>query len=105
VRKPEGKRPLGRPRCRWVDNIKMDLGEVGWGDVDCIDLAQEGALMNTVMNFRVSQLFGNFLSNWTTSSFSRTLLHVVSLLVKDDEDYLVWVETCRGNDKKVVHAW
>jgi hypothetical protein len=34
VRKPEGKRPLGRPRCRWVDNIRMDLGEVGWGDVD-----------------------------------------------------------------------
>jgi hypothetical protein len=34
VGKPEGKRPLGRPRCRWVDNIRMDLGEVGWGDVD-----------------------------------------------------------------------
>jgi hypothetical protein len=34
VGKPEGKRPLGRPRCRWVDDIRMDLGEVGWGDVD-----------------------------------------------------------------------
>jgi hypothetical protein len=34
VRKQEGKRPLGRPRHRWVDNIRMDLGEVGWGDVD-----------------------------------------------------------------------
>jgi hypothetical protein len=34
VGKPEGKRPPGRPRCRWVDNIRMDLGEVGWGDVD-----------------------------------------------------------------------
>jgi hypothetical protein len=33
VGKPEGKRPVGRPRCRWVDNIRMDLGEVGWGDV------------------------------------------------------------------------
>jgi hypothetical protein len=32
--KPEGRRPLGRPRCRWVDIIRMDLGEVGWGDVD-----------------------------------------------------------------------
>jgi hypothetical protein len=32
--KPEGKRPLGRPRRRWVDNIRMDLGEVGWGDMD-----------------------------------------------------------------------
>jgi hypothetical protein len=41
VEKPEGKRPLGRPRCRWVDNIRMDLGEVGWGDVDWIGLAQE----------------------------------------------------------------
>jgi hypothetical protein len=34
VGKSQGKRPLGRPRCRWVDNIRMDLGEVGWGDVD-----------------------------------------------------------------------
>jgi hypothetical protein len=34
VGKPEGKRPLGRPRRRWVDNIRMELGEVGWGDVD-----------------------------------------------------------------------
>jgi hypothetical protein len=41
VGKPEGKRPLGRPRHRWVDNIRMDLGEVGWGDVDWIGLAQE----------------------------------------------------------------
>jgi hypothetical protein len=39
VEKPEGKRPLGRPRRRWVDNIRMDLGEVGWGDVDWIGLA------------------------------------------------------------------
>jgi hypothetical protein len=39
VRKPEGKTPLGRPRCRWVDNSRMDLGEVGWGDVDWIGLA------------------------------------------------------------------
>jgi hypothetical protein len=40
VGKPEGKRPLGRPRRRWVDNIKMDLGEVGWDGVDWIGLAQ-----------------------------------------------------------------
>jgi len=39
VGKPEGKRPLGRPRCRWEDNIKMDLQEVGWRDMDWIDLA------------------------------------------------------------------
>jgi hypothetical protein len=39
--KPEGKRPLGRPRRKWVENIRMDLVEVGWGDVDWIDLAQD----------------------------------------------------------------
>jgi hypothetical protein len=41
VGKPEGKRPPGRPRRRWVDNIRMDLGEVGWRDVDWIGLAQD----------------------------------------------------------------
>jgi hypothetical protein len=41
VGKPEGKIPLGRPRLRWVDNTRMDLGEVGWGDVDWIGLAQD----------------------------------------------------------------
>jgi hypothetical protein len=50
--------PLGRPRCRWADNIKMDLLEIGWGGVDCIGLAQDRnkwrALVNVVMNLRVS---------------------------------------------------
>jgi hypothetical protein len=41
VGKPEGRRPLGRPRRRWEDNIKMDLREVGWGGVDWIDMAQD----------------------------------------------------------------
>jgi hypothetical protein len=40
-RKAEGKRPLGRPRRRWVDKIRIDLGEVGWGDVDWIGLAKD----------------------------------------------------------------
>jgi hypothetical protein len=58
VRKPEGKRPLRRPRRRWMDNIKMDLyREIGWDDMDWIDLAQDSdqwrALVNTVMNFQV----------------------------------------------------
>jgi hypothetical protein len=57
VGKPEGKRPLGRLRHRWVDNIRMDLGEVGWGDVDWIDLAQDRnrwrALVNSILNLRV----------------------------------------------------
>jgi hypothetical protein len=54
---PEGKRPLGRPGLRWDDNIKMDLGEMGWGGMDWIDLAQDRdqlrTLVNTVMNLRV----------------------------------------------------
>jgi hypothetical protein len=41
VRKPEGKRPLGRPRRRWLDNIKMDLREIGWDGMDWIQLAQD----------------------------------------------------------------
>jgi hypothetical protein len=57
ARKPEGKRPLGRPRRRWVDNIRMDLREVGWGDVDWIGLAKDWnrwrALVNSVLNPRV----------------------------------------------------
>jgi len=57
VRKPEGTRPLGRPRSRWEDNIKKDLQEVGCGGVDWNDLAQDRdrwrALVNAVMNFRV----------------------------------------------------
>ena len=55
--KPEGKRPVGRPRRRWKDNIKMDLQEVECGGVDWIELAQDRdrwwALVNTVMNLRV----------------------------------------------------
>ena len=55
--KPEGKRPLGRPRRRWEDNIKMDLQEVGRVGGDWIELAQDRdrrrALVSTVMNFRV----------------------------------------------------
>jgi hypothetical protein len=57
VRKPVGKRPLGRPRYRWVDNIKMDLREIGWGGMDWIDVAQDmaqwAALVNMVINLRV----------------------------------------------------
>ena len=57
VRKPEGKRPLGRPRRRWEDNIKMDVQEVICGGIDWIDLAQDRdrwrALVNAVMNLRV----------------------------------------------------
>jgi hypothetical protein len=57
VGKPEGKRPLGRPTCKWMHNIKMDLRDRGWGGMDWIDMAQDRdqwrALVNTVMNVRV----------------------------------------------------
>jgi hypothetical protein len=57
VGESEGKRPLGTPRRRWVNNVKMDLREIQWGDVEWIDLAQDRdqwrALVNTVMNLLV----------------------------------------------------
>jgi hypothetical protein len=57
VGKPEGKTPLGRPRRRWVDSIKMDLGEIRWDGMDWIDLDQDRGqwrvLVNTVTNLRV----------------------------------------------------
>jgi hypothetical protein len=57
VGKPDGGRPLGRPRRRWLDIIRMDLVEVGWGDLDWIGLAQHRdrwrALVNLVLNLRV----------------------------------------------------
>jgi hypothetical protein len=62
VGKPEGERPLGRLSHRWVDNITMDLEEVGWGDVDWIGLAKDRnrwrALVNAVMNLRVRKNVG-----------------------------------------------
>jgi hypothetical protein len=57
VGKPEGRRPLGRPRRRWEDGIRMDLEEIGWGGVEWIHMAQDRdwwrALVNAVMNLRV----------------------------------------------------
>jgi hypothetical protein len=81
--KSEGKRPLGRPRRRWLDNIKMYPREIGWGGVDCIDLAQDRdewrPLVNTVINFRVPLNIWKFLSSCTTGGFSRRdQLHKVS---------------------------
>jgi len=62
VGKPEGKRPLGRPICRWEDDIKMDLQEVGGGCGDWMELVQDRdrwrALVSTVMNLRVPKIWG-----------------------------------------------
>jgi hypothetical protein len=83
VGKPEGKRPLGRPRRRWVDNIRMYLGKVGWGDVDWTGLARHRnrwrALVNSVLNLRVSLNAGKLTSGLTSSGLSSSAqLHIVS---------------------------
>ena len=85
VGKPEGKRPLGRPRHRWEDNIKMDLQEVGGGCGDWLELAQDRdkwrALVSTVMNLRVPKMRGiSWLAAEPVSFSRRTLLHGVSKL-------------------------
>ena len=75
VGKPEGKRPLGRPRRRWENNIKIDLQEVGWGAMDWIELAQDRdrwwTLVNAVINLWVPSYAGNFLTSCKSVSFSR----------------------------------
>jgi hypothetical protein len=72
---PYGKRPLKRPRRKWVDNIKTNLKEIGWNGMDWIDLAhnrnQWRALVNTVMNLRVARRVERFLSSCTIDNFSR----------------------------------
>jgi hypothetical protein len=79
VGKPEEKRPLGRPRRRWVDNIRMDLGEVGWGDVDWIGLAQDKnrwrAVVNSVLNLRVPRNAGKISNGLTSSGLSSSVQH------------------------------
>jgi hypothetical protein len=73
--KSEGKRLLGRPRRKWVDNIKIDLREIGWDDVDGIAMAQDRdqwrALVNTVMNIQVLYNTGKFMSVCTIGIFLR----------------------------------
>jgi hypothetical protein len=75
VGKPEGKRPLGRPRRRGEDNITMYLREIRWGVMDWIDLTQDRdqwrALVDTVMNLQVPYNVGKFLSVCATGGFSR----------------------------------
>jgi hypothetical protein len=83
VGRPEGKRPLGSPRRTWVDNIKTDPREIGWGGMDWIDLAQDRdqwrALVNMIMNLPVACNVGQFMSSCTTGGFSRKAqLHGVS---------------------------
>ena len=79
VVKSAGKRPLERPRRRWVDNIRTELQEVGCGYMDWIGLAQDRdrwrTLVSAVMNLRVPWNVGNFLTSCKPVSFSRRTLH------------------------------
>jgi len=89
VGKPEGKRPLGRPRCRWKDNIKVGYQLVECGGMDWMELAQDRdswrAVVNVVVNLRVPKNVRNFLTGWKPISFSRrTLLNGVGELVTAD---------------------
>jgi hypothetical protein len=83
IRKPEGRRLLERPGYRWVDNIKLDLGKIVWGGMDCIGLSQGGdrceALVNAVMTFVFYKMLVNYQSGYTTGGLSSsTQLHRVS---------------------------
>jgi hypothetical protein len=85
VGKSEGKRPLGKPRCRWVDNIKMDLLEIGLGIVDWIGLAQDRdkwrALVNVVMNLPVPLNAGKLSRGYMIGGpSSRSHFHRVTLV-------------------------
>jgi hypothetical protein len=83
VGKPKRKRPLGSPRRRWVNIIRMELWEMGWGDMDWIGLAKDKnrwrALVNSVLNFRVPWNAGKLSSGVTSSGLSSSAqLHTVS---------------------------
>ena len=77
--KPEGKRPLGRPRRRWEDNVKIGFQEVRCGNMDWIDLAQDRdtcwALVNAVMNIPDPYKAENFLTGCEPVSFAKTMVH------------------------------
>jgi hypothetical protein len=74
VQKPKGKGSYFKPICRWDNNIKMDLKNMGREDVDCIDVDEDKdkwrALVNTDMHLRVPQNAGNFLTSWGTKVFT-----------------------------------
>jgi hypothetical protein len=86
VGKPEGKRPLGRPRRRWIDNIKLNHVALGWGYANGVGLAQDTdnwrAVVNAVMNFRVPLIASKLLSGCTTVSSRVALISVTLNLIR-----------------------
>jgi len=87
ARKSEERRPLGKPRHKWEDIIKMDNREVGYGDMDLNDLAQDRercrAFVKAVMNIRVPKNAGNFLASWKPVSFHFPLFLLLPLHCRD----------------------
>jgi hypothetical protein len=85
-----GKRPLGRPRCRWVENIRMDLGEVGWGNVDWIGLAQDRnrwrALVNSVLNLGNYPVTEHLVASRVVLSFIELVHEKFSLVLVAPKD-------------------
>jgi hypothetical protein len=94
VGKSEGKRTIGRPRCRWIDNIKMDLLEIGLSVVDWIGLAQDRyrwrALVNAVMNLQVPLNTGKPPSGCTTCGILSGA-HSTELISYTLQQLLAWV--------------
>jgi hypothetical protein len=86
--KPKGRRPLGRPRSRWVDNIMMDLGGVRWDGVDWIGLTEDRnkwrALVNSVMNFRVPQNAGKLSSGLTSSAELHRVSELHGVIIREE---------------------
>jgi hypothetical protein len=102
VGKPEGKRPLGKPRRRWEDNIKKDLRDIGWGGTDWIDRAQNRdqwrALVNVVINFG----FHKMCSSWVPAQLAASQMGISSMQLVS---YVYGLPTTRPHAHYHVLHW
>jgi hypothetical protein len=92
VGKPEGKRPLGRPRCRWVDNIKIDLKEIGWGRMDYTDLSQDRKQWSALVNIgsiKCWQVLEQLHNQWLLKKGSAPLSYLVNPLMQGTHSSIV----------------
>jgi hypothetical protein len=100
VENSEGKRPLGGPRCRWEDNIKINLRETAWSGLDWTDLAEDrdqwSGPVNTVMNLWLPQNIEKFLSSWASGGVSRRRVNIFKERRKQTLSYLYYL-LCKGD--------